>query len=151
MSKMFCERGTVYVVKGSAGQGLYSVPGLTGSYTLVNGMDVEEMDSFSTVATLDDQQIMYVFGKDTGNVKISGIILLGPAGANKGTGDVKSLASWFSKVRVSKSNQALSVSIAGAGAMKVYIVGLVLGVPDAELNIMPFAVIGKTINSGLSK
>ena len=148
---MFCERGTVYVVKGSSSKGIYSVPGIDGTYTLINAIEIEEMDSFSTTATLDDQQILYVFGKDTGNVKITGSILIGPVGANEGAGDIKALASWFSSNRVSKKSSPTKISIAGAGAMSVYPVGLVLGVMEPELNILPFAVICKTINSGLSK
>lgn len=145
---MFCDRGTVYIVKGESSKGMYSVPGIEGKFTLINSMDIEEMDSFAAVATLDDQQIMYVFGKDTGNVKVAGEILLGTVGDNEGVGEIKKMADWFEQNRVSKKSTPVRISIAGAGAMSVYVVGLVFGAVNTELNILPFAIIGKTINSG---
>jgi hypothetical protein len=133
-------------IKGGT-KGLYALrPDITSgddqSPVILEGIDLTDQDMVSPVSTVENFKVLYVFGTDYGQVRISGLCLLGAVdGANSGQA-FGAVIDYFQKNRVSASRKPISISMPGSKAYNVYLTGLAIGQPDAAFNIQPFALIG---------
>jgi hypothetical protein len=148
VNALFCDRGTIYnVIKGDSAGLFRFKPGPDHKHILFTDSNIEDRDAFSSVATLTGDQILYVFGKEVGNVVVSGEILMGALdklSAVQSSRAFSELVNWFQTNRVSKKKGPVKLSVAGAKAYPVYIVGLTIGGVDPELNTARFSIYAKT-------
>lgn len=147
-TNFFPARGCVYHVEGDDNS-LYRLEGLrTGgsgsSVILLTGLDLEVRDIVMSVNTTAGFKVMYVFGEDFGNVRVSGEILLGSE-INSGH-KVDLVRLWFDKNRVSVKKAPVNFSI-GSSAFSVYLHGMLLGSPDTQFQIQPFAFSGTQVST----
>jgi hypothetical protein len=89
------------------------------------------------LTTLNNTNILYVFGGNTGNVSITGTAFLGP----QGSGQMEQVVAFVRNNRVSNSLSTVPVSFPG-GSLSVYVTGMGLSPADPEYNIQPFAIMG---------
>jgi hypothetical protein len=143
-------RGCVYRV-GNYSQGtvIQIEPAITSSNedspVLITGVQTNEQDLVLPVMTLDNFGIMYTFGEDFGGFNIIGLALLGSVG---GVGDaLANVVEWFKENRVTTLQDAISVSLGGGGAYKVFVTGLSIAEADTEFHIQPFIVTGRVAKS----
>ena len=142
----FASRGCVYAVPTDSGKKLYNLEGFkTGgtdkSVVLLTGLELVARDLIMPVNTTVNFQVLYVFGRDFGNVQVSGEILLG---ADASAAKVNAVVSWFEANRVGSKSTPVKFSL-GDKAFKLYLHGMILGTPDAQYNIQPFAFIGTQV------
>jgi len=142
-------RGCVYRIdqSGTGGNSGSSIVKLTPSFPsaadspiLVSGVQINDRDLVLPVVTLDGYRILYSFGEDFGNFSIVGVALLGAVGGQgKALGGV---VDWFKSNRVSRLEEAVTVSLGGGGSYKVFMTSLSIAEADTEFHIQPFMVTG---------
>lgn len=147
--QIFSSRGCVYKVAGKGGtsNGMISLnPSLgngQGRYPiLLMSVTSDENDLIAPMPCFDNQNIMYVFGRDIGDVQINGKILMGPmrGGGSPGLGQLKG---YFKTNRLSNSKRPITVSQGpGSGAIKMFLTGLGVGEIDPNLHVLPFVLRG---------
>lgn len=139
-------RGCVLTINGSGGSGGYEIEGFPrgteGAPIILTEASANFKDLVLPVTTLSNTKILYTFGSDFGDANFSGIIFLGKAGESAGTlSDVKSFYD-ANSVGNKKSASPVNVSLNGQEVISVYIIGLSFGRPNAELNFIPFTLVG---------
>lgn len=142
-------RGCVYSVSSEgSGEGFYSVSGLThGSSSgngviLIHSVNTEDTDITSAVTTISGIRILYRFGKGVGNVRVTGQVLLGPAGSASSADAPSKLVDFYQTNRVSNKDTPTNVTLPGGKGLKVYFNSLVLGDTDPNTHTQPFVLIG---------
>lgn len=139
-------RGCVLTINKGSGAGGYQIAGFPkGSDEqpiILTDASINLKDLVLPVTTLSNKKILYTFGSDFGQASMSGIIFLGKAGsASQGVAQVKSF--YDSKSVGNKSTATpVNVSLNGQTVISVYIIGLSFGKPNAELNFIPFTLVG---------
>lgn len=108
---------------------------------LLSGLELTARDLILPVNTTTDFQVLYVFGKDFGNAQLNGEILLGSEGQQA---KVNEVISWFESNRVGVRGQPVRFSM-GSKAFMIHIHGMLLGNPDPQFNIQPFAFVGTQV------
>jgi hypothetical protein len=145
-------KGCVYSPSGASGGGWYKLDGLAaggaggagGGPVLILGAQLTDADLVNPVTALGNIKILYVFGQKFGEVQILGSVLCGPSGSNGGA--FGQVTSFFEAHRVSNSESPVNLSIPGGKSYKIYVTGLGLAQPDAELHIQPFMIYGLIAN-----
>lgn len=143
MSVITPSKGCVYRPSKGIGGGWYNLEGLAsggGSPILILGAQSTDLDLVFPVTALGNIKILYTFGQNFGNMQVMGAVLCGPAGSNGGS--FGKVMSFFEAKRVAKSHTPVNLSIPGGRGYKVYVTGLGLAAPDAELHVQPFMIYG---------
>lgn len=147
MAQFFPARGCVYTLSGgngaSGGRGYYALEGLQGgsasSPVLVQGADITDRDAVQPVLGLGGQKLVYVFGETFGSVRVTGQVLLGPAGStNSG---FQQVTQFFRQSRTANGGGLVNLSMPGGG-YKIHLVGFGVANPDPEFHIQPFMFFG---------
>jgi hypothetical protein len=143
MANFLSSRGCIYkyTPADGAGKGFYDLQQLRANVPdcLLVGVDLNDVDIVSPVATLDGKRILYTFGQGFGDVRISGELLLGPAGS-QGAANIGKLVKWFNAARVSQLKRGISLSV-GSSGYKVYVQQMSIAQMDPELHVQPFGIV----------
>lgn len=138
-------RGCVLTFNSNGTAGGYQIQGFPkgsdGRPIVLTEADTSFKDLVLPVTTLSNKKILYTFGSDFGQASFSGIIFLGKAGeSSAGIAEVKT---WYdtNSTGNKKNAKPVKVSLNGTDVISVYIIGLVLGKPNAELNFIPFTLV----------
>jgi hypothetical protein len=140
-------KGCVYISGGRGGGGFYSLqPRLSGSASapvLIVGTDSEMADVAFPVTTLDDEQYMYLMGKDMGGITVQGMVLLGES--SKGGAAFDKVKRYFEKNRASAAKKPITLSLPGNTFVKFYLTRLIIGQADPGFNLQSFALRGVVV------
>lgn len=141
----FTARGCVYTVKGKGGgKGWYAlepeIKSAADQPVLLMSVNTLDGDLVSPVSTLDNTRILHSFGAAWGSININGMILLGESGGQPQ--GVSRVIEWFEANRVSKRKSAVSVSMPGGKAYKMFVTGLGISEADPQFNLQMFVVRG---------
>lgn len=109
---------------------------------LIDSIHISKQDATTPKDAMNDTHAMYLFGKTFGSCVIKGTVYLGQKGGEKGTILVQEIDDWFKRNRVSQSKKAVSISLAGAFACKVYIESLKYGETNPKINTVAFEISG---------
>lgn len=142
-------RGCVYSVESDKAEGFYSVKGLShGSQSpsdrpiLVRAISFEDKDITSPITTLGGVRVIYRFGKGIGNVRISGEILMGPAGDAGNAQSQSDVITFFESHRVSVRDEPVIATLPGGRGVQAYLYGLLMGDMDPATHTQPFLITG---------
>jgi|APSaa5957512493_1039668.scaffolds.fasta_scaffold16974_3 hypothetical protein len=149
MSESFLSsRGAIYEVQlGTAKKynlkpkGLFSKDA-PNSVALFTGYTLNEQEIVAKNSCLNDQRVMYTFGKGFGDIVINGEILMGaPISNSKAEAD---LLKFYEDNRVSKKKKDhLTLSVASESkVIPFYLVGVSIVGYNVELEILNFRIIG---------
>lgn len=138
-SSFFPASGCVYAPTGT-GTGAYAVSGIKSQVpVLITGAALTDSDIITPKICLNGKRIIYVFGRDFGDVAVMGLALLGEGGSAA-----------FANLRANVDSRRLSAGGSGAtylstplGGYRLFIVGFGLSAPDADYQIQPFVIHGK--------
>tara|TARA_B100002019_G_scaffold291014_1_gene310052 strand:- start:572 stop:1036 length:465 start_codon:yes stop_codon:yes gene_type:complete len=146
MSDYMPARGTVYLVKGK-GNKKYKLdpdpftneggPGDTLSYGIIfTGYQLTEQEITAKIACLNDQRVMYTFGKGFGDITINGEVL---CGATDGSGGgEKALLDYYEENRVNIKKEALTLSGPKGFTAEFFLTGLTIVQYNTQLEILNF-------------
>lgn len=138
-------RGNVY--KSGSGSAAFKLsPDLSGSASspiLLQSINVDQKVINLPVVCLDNARIMYVFGKDFGDIAVGGLALLGKGGTGPALSEV--VAFYKKNAAANGNSTTVSVSLPGNASYKFYLLGLVISDPNPELQYFPFMLTGKII------
>lgn len=113
------------------------IPNSSSGKCLILGIPVNLQEIVQPTVTLDEKRTIYVFGSAWSEASIAGVLLLGD---RDGNGEqLRVLADWYDKKRISKFKKPVSLSL-GRKPLEGYITGLVLGTADPNFNTMPFTI-----------
>lgn len=139
-------RGCVLTINKGNGAGGYQIAGFPkgdeGQPIVLTDSSINFKDLILPVTTLSNKKILYTFGSDFGQASMGGVIFLGKAGsASQGVAQVKA---FYDEKSVGNKTSAtpVQVSLNGQTVISVYIIGLSFGKPNAELNFIPFTLVG---------
>lgn len=105
----------------------------------ITDIDFEENDVTLPIVALDDQRILYSFGRNFGKATISGLIYL--FGCNKQTDILQKLYQSFNQKRTASSSSPSNLSLPGGlTGVKVYPVLLKFYNTDSKFQYVTFAV-----------
>lgn len=109
---------------------------------LFTGYTLTESEIVAKNACLNDQRVMYTFGKGFGDLSVSGEILMG-APSSKSTAEAD-LLSFYEDNRVSsKKKETLTLSVASKSELiPFYLVGVSILQYNVPLEILSFRLIG---------
>ena len=146
MDNLLICRGNVYLV-GTDNQEAFSVsPSIGGSSTspiILQSINVDTKVINLPVVCLNDTRILYVFGKDFGDISVGGLAMLGKGGTGSALAQVVSY--YKDNAAVDGGAKPVSVSLPGNVSYKFYLLGLVISDPNPELQYFPFMLTGKII------
>lgn len=144
-------RGTVYQVTGQ-GQKKYELdpnpfktqkgggPDTLAYGIIFTGFSVNEEEVTSKVACLNDQRVMYTFGKGFGDITVVGEIL---CGATDGVGGGESeIVKYYEDNRVSKLKKQITLSGPSGFKAEFFLVGLSILQYNTQLEIINFRLQG---------
>ena len=97
-------------------------------------------DIVTGVPCFNDKRVIYIFGKDFGDVRINASVLLGSAEHTDAA--EAGLMNWWHTARSASSGKPMSISTLGGGATRYLIQGIGLGGVDAQYNILKVALSG---------
>lgn len=137
-------RSSAYQLKNAGGlENLFNKADSKNGIALITNVDVQDKDIALTVVCTDDFRALYSFGRDFGRASIHGTAFFG----GKGTGScdsseavLKELVDGFQSVRLSKKQDPCELSIANAGAWKLYPVALELKDANGAMNSLNFTI-----------
>ena len=112
------------------------------SATLFTGYALNEQEIVAKNACLNDQRIMYTFGKGFGDIAVNGEILMGaPQSSGQAEAD---LLDFYEKHRVSKAKkETLKLSIASQSKiLPFYLVGVSIMGYNVDMEILTFRLVG---------
>jgi hypothetical protein len=141
-------RGSVYKVnptEDDGESGFFEIEGLSpkkgpGDALLINSVNPQESDIVLPIVTLENTGILYSFGSNFGDISISGMVLLGKAGAPGES--LQTLIDFFDSNRVSKKPEPTTVT-GPSSAWNVFLIGLAIGEADSSINAQSFSFTGK--------
>tara|TARA_Y100001972_G_C7648619_1_gene326046 strand:+ start:1339 stop:1803 length:465 start_codon:yes stop_codon:yes gene_type:complete len=150
MSDYMSTRGTVYVIEGKGAKKYELDPnpfkteggkGDTLEYGIIfTGFQLNEQEVTAKVACLNDQRVMYTFGKGFGDIAVVGEILCGAA---DGTGGgEKEIVDYYEENRVATKKEALTLSGPAGFTVEFYLTGLSILQYNTQLEIINFKLIG---------
>jgi len=145
MKTFFCPRGTISTFRGygNSPTPYVQLKGLNNAANgiLLIGVSGGDSDIIIPTATLDNQNVFYVFGRAAGDFTISGVCFLG--GSNQNMRSVETLRDFFTRERVSNSKKAVTLTLSnGGGGMGYYVFlhSLIFGEIDNEFNMQRFSI-----------
>ncbi len=109
---------------------------------LINDVIVNRGDMYSAVSCLNNEKLMYNFGKAFGDITISGTILMG---ANTIGLDERLLHVYFEQFRMSSFKKPLKV-LAGITLYQFYLTGMGIGGTNPEYHTRDFTFTGVVID-----
>lgn len=122
-------------------------PTYTGGYSynatspiLIMGVDIGQTDITNQAACLSNAKVLYTFGRDFGQISVSGEVLLGGMGDIRREG-VDRLNEFFWRYRVSEYKFPITIAV-GESSYKMYLTGMKIGAVDPEYHVMPFILYG---------
>ena len=136
MLDIFAVRGCYFKI-GSSNSSGYALSPSIGFDPIIYGPVVHNgRDIVSGVPCFNQKRMLYKFGKDFGNITISGKLILGPVNSSaQGEG---ALRSWYESNR---GNNAAISSVFG-NAVSFVVNGISIGGIDNEYNILDFTING---------
>ena len=144
----FPSRGAIYKVDGD-GIHKYEVQPETPfdngtpekGITIFTGYTLNEQEIVSKNACLNDQRVMYTFGKGFGNIVITGEMLLGIP-ENQGDKE-QELSTYYESWRVhSKKDEPLTLSGPNGFSKEFYLVGMTVTNYNVAMEILGFRLTG---------
>lgn len=127
---------------GSSSEGFYKIsppiPDGNDSKCLIMGAPLAFQEIVQPTTTLDDKNVLYVFGTAWNELSVSGMLLLGEA-STKGA-LLEKLVSWYESNRVSEKMGPIEVSLGPAG-VEAYVTGLRLGQANPRNNTQQFTIL----------
>lgn len=120
----------------------YSIsPSLDIGYpTLYDSVSRSGKDIVTGVPCFDDKRVIYIFGKNFGNVQVTASILLGSAEHTDAA--EAGIMNWWNTHRSANSGVPMSISTLGGGASRYLIQGIGLGGVDPNYNILKVTLTG---------
>jgi hypothetical protein len=129
----------VYAFSRGATVGGYQLAGLSSAPPIVvQGAQFSDTDITLPITTLDQQKLLYVFGKQIADGALMGIAMLGMTGS-------VGLAQFVNSVRTSNGGQPVTLSTP-LGGYRVAVTGWGLAPPDTEFNLQPFSILFKVMS-----
>jgi len=110
---------------------------------LFTGYSLNETEIVAKNACLNDQRVMYTFGKGFGDITVNGEILIG-APSTEGSDSESKLLEFYEENRVSnKKKETLKLSVANESEIiPFYLVGMSIMQYNVALEILGFRLIG---------
>lgn len=137
-------RSSAYKLQNAGGlEGLFNKADSKNGIALITNVDIQDKDIALTVVCTDDFRALYSFGRDFGRASVHGTAFFGgkgTEGCDSSDAILKELVDGFQSVRLSKRQEPCKLSIAGAGAWKMYPVSLELKDANGELNSLNFTI-----------
>lgn len=134
----------MFSVFGNGSPGFTKINGLTtgvGPYPiLLQGPGITTGDIAQVVPRFDKRPLIYSFGKEAGNLNLSGLILLGPSGSP--ASGAAQLKAFFESRRLSNSNNFTIISAPGGAIYRVALTNLTMSSVDPTFHIMDFILRG---------
>ena len=113
---------------------------------LFTGVQISQQDVVGRTLCMDNIKILYSFGRNFGDVAITGEILLGNFDdASKAQTTIKNFSDFFWQYRVSNYLLPVTVSLLKETYL-VYLEGLSIGAIDPQTHIMPFMMHGTLLD-----
>lgn len=109
---------------------------------LINDVIVNRGDMYSAVSCLNNEKLIYNFGKAFGDITISGTILMGSMSIGI---DERALHLYFDTYRMSSLKKPLKV-LAGITLYQFYLTGMGIGTTDPEYHTRDFTFTGVVID-----
>ena len=145
MDNLLLCRGNVYLVGGGNQQAFSVSPSLAGSSSspiILQSINIDTKVINLPVVCLNDTRILYVFGKDFGDISVGGLAMLGKGGSGSALSQV--ISYYKSNAAVDGGAKPVSVSLPGNVSYKFYLLGLVISDPNPELQYFPVMLTGKS-------
>lgn len=138
--------GCVVRVKGSSSGAAYKIAGwptgqVSNGLITIDDIKPSEQDIATPIVAVDDHRALYKFGKNFGQINVSGSIYLGPAkGASNAV--LKAVKGAFDSLRLSSKSSPVNVSITSGYKCKAYFTGLAFGGADPNINKVGYILTG---------
>jgi len=117
--------------------------GTDSSPILLQSISVSDKVIHLPVVCLDGTRIVYVFGRDFGDISVGGLALLGKGGVGDA---LTKVVSYYKANSVEDgSDTKVSVSLPGSSSYKFYLLGLTIQDPNPEMQYFPFMLSGKIV------
>lgn len=136
-------RGCVIKHVNNSGTGGYELEGFDfrdSPYpVIIRNVQLTDNDIILPVSTLDGKKILYAFGADFGDMQIMGTVFLGPVGET--TPGLRPIVDFFNSNAVGRASEprALTLSMPGNVAYKIFLKSLTVQAADPDLNLHDFA------------
>jgi hypothetical protein len=142
-------RGAVYVVSSDKSSKYSLKPplpkGKENAACIITGYSLNETEITSKIACLNDQRVLYSFGKAFGEIHVSGELLLGEAGKTTDSSMEYDLRDYYDKNRVSKLDDSIGFSAGKTLTMDFFLTGLSIANYNLEFEILPFTLVGTLV------
>tara|TARA_B100000579_G_scaffold300828_1_gene250761 strand:- start:6344 stop:6841 length:498 start_codon:yes stop_codon:yes gene_type:complete len=158
--RYFPARGTLHIISGGGGQ-KYSSPweGRAGGVdvgmpesdknwaSIITGYTITEKEVTSKMACIDDERVMYSFGKGFGEITIQCEVFLGSPEGNQSIDVIAEIVNVYEQNRLTSGTGRnvqvpMKLSIAGAGTITYYQTGVDVGNFNPELQILQMNIKG---------
>lgn len=134
------------VVQSSSAAGAIKLDGFDSLFSdkdneivLIDGIRYEEEDVVLPVVALDDERVLYSFGKNFGKFSLVGTIYITKCQGSGFTSKVKAVQDAFNSARVSASTSPRKLSAFKMNP-KVYVVGMTLGQANPSKQTIAFSI-----------
>lgn len=149
MSEFLTGAGCVVKVRGKSGSA-FRIDGwsdvikkVKSGLITINSIDPTETDIAVPVVATDNFRILYRFGENFGNLRVSGTIYLGAPSKGKGSSSVmETIQKAFKDLRLSSKKDPVKVSISDGYTCKAYFTGLAIGGADPMFHRMTYNLTG---------
>lgn len=154
MKNLLPARGCVYSVDSDNPEGFYSVEGLSHGHEsptdrpiLIQSVTFQDQDISSPITTLSGKRVIYRFGRGVGNMRVSGELLMGPAGSADSANGQASVIQYFNSHRLSARDEPSLVTLPGGRGLAAYFTGLVMAEMDPNTHTQPFGLLGYLVDT----
>lgn len=143
MQEFLTCRGVVFKI-GEEESSFRLKPALNGSDSspvLLQSVSIENSIIHTPVVCLNNTRILYVFGKNFGDISVGGMAMLGKGGSGKALSKV--IQYYEANLTTGDGKKVVKISLPGNKHYKFNLLGMRVSEPNSELQYFPFTLIGK--------